>query len=133
MNKEDDMRLAHMALWTRDISAASDFWQRYFNAEVGPLYRSARRPGFTSCFVRVASDQFQIELMSAPWVDEKSADECMGWDHIAISLGDAKAVDALAERCRTDGILLSGPRLTGDGFYEAVIAAPDGTRIEITS
>jgi lactoylglutathione lyase len=127
------MRLAHMALWTRDITRSADFWQRYFNAEVGPLYRSARRPGFTSCFVRLPLDQLQIELMSAPWVDEKSADECLGWDHIAISLGKAEAVDTLAERCRTDGILLSGPRLTGDGFYEAVIVAPDGTRVEITS
>ncbi|MFM0502945.1 VOC family protein [Paraburkholderia caffeinilytica] len=127
------MRLAHVALWTRDIIGAADFWQRYFNAEVGPLYRSARRPGFTSCFVRLALDQFQIELMSAPWVEEKSTDERLGWNHIAISLGDVNAVDVLAERCRTDGILLSAPRLTGDGYYEAVIVAPDGTRVEVTS
>ncbi|MGA7782682.1 MAG: VOC family protein [Paraburkholderia sp.] len=130
---ENNMRLAHMAMWTRDIIGAADFWQRYFNAEVGPLYRSARRVGFTSCFIRLAADQLQIELMSAPWVEEKSADECLGWDHIAISPGSADAVDALAKRCGTDGILLSAPRLTGDGFYEAVIVAPDGTRVEITS
>lgn len=127
------MQLAHVALWTRDIVAAADFWQRYFNANVGPLYHSARRPGFTSCFVKLASGGAQIELMSAHWVEDKPADECIGWDHIALSLGSAHAVDTLAERCQGDGILLSAPRLTGDGFYEAVIMAPDGTRIEITS
>ncbi|MEZ2219902.1 hypothetical protein [Rhizobium sp. RCC_161_2] len=41
--------------------------------------------------------------------------------------------DALAERCKADGCLKSGLRLTGDGFYEAVIAMPDGTPIEITT
>ena len=29
--------------------------------------------------------------------------------------------------------LVSGPRCTGDGFYEAVLAMPDGTKIEITA
>lgn len=127
------MRLAHVALWTRDITSAAQFWLQYFDAEIGPLYHSARRPGFTSCFVRLPSDSLQIELMTGPWVVEKAADECFGWDHIAVSLGNAEAVDALAQRCATNGILLSGPRWTGDGFYEAVMVAPDGTRVEITS
>ncbi|WP_321813185.1 MULTISPECIES: VOC family protein [unclassified Paraburkholderia] len=127
------MKVAHVALWTRDIAAAAHFWKHYFNAEVGPLYRSARRPGFTSCFVRLTSDSAQIELMTAPWVADKTADEAMGWDHIAISLGSPVAVETLAARCAIDGLLLSKPRTTGDGFYEAVIGAPDGTRVEITS
>jgi len=130
---EESMRLAHVALWTRDITTAAEFWRKYFNAEVGPLYHSARRPGFTSCFIRLTPDSLQIELMTGPWVAARAADECLGWDHIAVSLGDADAVDAFAERCAANGILLSGPRRTGDGFYEAVIVAPDGTRVEITS
>jgi lactoylglutathione lyase len=32
---------------------------------------------------------------------------------------------------QANGTLLSAPRLTGDGFYEAVIADPDGNRIEL--
>ncbi|HEE0241674.1 TPA: glyoxalase/bleomycin resistance/extradiol dioxygenase family protein, partial [Serratia marcescens] len=32
-----------------------------------------------------------------------------------------------------EGILLSAPRWTGDGFYEAVIRDPDGNAIEITA
>ncbi len=30
------------------------------------------------------------------------------------------------------GILLSPARMTGDGFYEAVISDPDGNPVEIT-
>lgn len=45
-------------------------------------------------------------------------DERIGWDHIAISLGDRAAVDALAARCKADGGLKSAP---GNGFYETVL------------
>jgi lactoylglutathione lyase len=127
------MRVSHVALWTRDIAAAAHFWKHYFDAEIGSLYQSARRPGFASLFVRLPSDSVRIELMTAPWVAGKETDECIGWDHIAISLGSHEAVATLAARCDFDGLLLSKPRTTGDGFYEAVIGAPDGTRVEITT
>ncbi|HCS4295824.1 TPA: glyoxalase/bleomycin resistance/extradiol dioxygenase family protein, partial [Enterobacter hormaechei] len=38
-------------------------------------------------------------------------------------------VDSMA--AQASGSLLSAPRMTGDGFYEAVIADPDGNRIEL--
>ena len=40
-------------------------------------------------------------------------------------------MDSMAERAQANGTLLSAPRMTGDGFYEAVIADPDGNRIEL--
>lgn len=126
------MRLAHVALWTRDLDAAAAFWSDYFDAEVGDLYESRNRPGFRSRFVKL-SDGGAIELMAGPWIETASPAERAGWDHVAISLGSEAAVDGLAARCRAEGCLVSGPRRTGDGFYEAVIAAPDGIRVEITS
>jgi lactoylglutathione lyase len=51
---------------------------------------------------------------------------------VAVSLGCIAAVDALAERCAAGGCLVSPPRRTGDGFYEAIVAMPDGTPVEIT-
>lgn len=127
------MRLAHVALWTKDLDAAAEFFRRYFEASVGEPYRSARRVGFISRFVTLPGAGDRIELMTGPWIAERDAEERVGWDHIAISLGAAKAVDELASRCAADGFLVSPPRTTGDGFYEAVIRLPDGTRIEITS
>ncbi|WP_026793041.1 VOC family protein [Pleomorphomonas oryzae] len=127
------MRLAHVALWTHDLDAAAAFWTRAFDAEVGEVYESRNRPGFRSRFVRLKDGGGAIELMAGPWVETAAPAERVGWDHVAVSLGSEAAVDALADRCRAEGCLLSGPRRTGDGYYEAVIAAPDGTRIEITS
>lgn len=127
------MKLAHVALWTRDLDLSADFWRNYFGAVVGAPYHSTRRPGFTSRFVSLPDAAANIELMCAPWIMDAATEERIGWDHIAISLGSASAVDALAARCEQDGILLSSPRKTGDGYYEAVIASPDGAAIEITS
>jgi len=68
--------------------------------------------------------------MQGPWVTPHPG-EAAGWAHIAFSVGSAAAVDRLAQRFDTDGLLVSAPRTTGDGYYEAVIRAPDGTLIEI--
>ncbi|MFV3126950.1 VOC family protein [Niveispirillum sp. KHB5.9] len=126
------MPIAHIALWTRDLEAAAHFWRLHFDADVGEPYHSNRRPGFVSRFARLPCGG-QIELMTAPWLEERRLHtDMVGWDHIAICVGDREAVDRLAARCRTDGLLLSGPRVTGDGFYEAVVATPDGTCVEIT-
>ncbi|WP_321791800.1 VOC family protein [Caballeronia sp. J97] len=126
------MTISHVALWTKDLSASASFWNHYFSAEVGETYHSKRRPGFISCFITLPGCETKIELMTGPWLSPAQEPEHFGWDHVAISLGSRAAVDELAARCEKDRRLLSGPRPTGDGFYEAVIAAPDGTRIEIT-
>ncbi|HAS1377960.1 TPA: glyoxalase/bleomycin resistance/extradiol dioxygenase family protein, partial [Enterobacter hormaechei] len=53
------------------------------------------------------------------------------WAHIAINVGSKAQVDSMAAQAQASGSLLSAPRMTGDGFYEAVIADPDGNRIEL--
>lgn len=126
------MPLAHAALWTRDLDSAADFWRRHFGAQVGARYESRRRAGFASRFVTLPDGGARIELMQGPWVGSAPAGEALGWDHVAVSLGSAAAVDTLAARCAAEGCLVAPPRRTGDGFYEAVLAMPDGTRIEIT-
>ncbi len=126
------MRFAHVALWTRDLDAAAAFWRDYFGAEVGAAYHSQRRPGFVSRFVTLPGPGAHIELMTGPWVGAESAPERVGWAHVAVSLGGIAAVDALTELCAAGGCLVSPPRRTGDGFYVAVVAMPDGTAVEIT-
>lgn len=126
------MHIAHTALWTRNLDAAAAFWRDYFDAEVGAPYHSKRCSGFVSRFVTLPEGGAKIELMMAPWVESSPLAAHVGWDHIAISLGDAAAVDRIAARCQADGLLLSAPRTTGDGFYEAVVSMPDGTPIEVT-
>lgn len=43
-------------------------------------------------------------------------------------------VDALTAELKAAGYeVLSGPRLTGDGYYESCIVAIEGNQIEITA
>ena len=138
----DAPRIAHVALWTRDVERLERlraFYERHFGARAGALYRSARQPGFASYFLSFASGA-QLELMTlperAPTPTEPPDVEAprRGYAHLALALGSAEAVDALTARLRDDGIrVLSPPRWTGDGYYESVIADPDGNVVELTA
>lgn len=127
------MRLAHVAVWVPVLDAAAEFWRDYFQASIGPPYASARRPGFTSRFVTLPGDSGSIELMSAPWIEQELPKDRLGWAHVAISVGSAAAVDSLAQKFNAAGLLVEAPRVTGDGFYEAVVCMPTGILIELTS
>lgn len=127
------MKIAHVALWTSDLDSAAEFWERYFGAVVGAAYCSQRRPGFVSKFVVLPGDGATIELMTSPWLEALNTNDQIGWNHIAVSLGEKEAVDRLVALCEADGRLVSAVRTTGDGYYEAVVAMPDGTRVEVTA
>jgi lactoylglutathione lyase len=76
----------------------------------------------------------RIELMHSPRVSGGStAEERLGYAHLAMALGSEAAVDALTARLRADGYaVIDGPRRTGDGYYESAVLDPDGNRIELT-
>lgn len=47
-------------------------------------------------------------------------------------LGEKKAVDHITAQIMSDGyILISQPRVTGDGYYESIVLDPDGNKVEI--
>ena len=55
-----------------------------------------------------------------------------GYAHIAFSVGSKEKVDELTEKLKNDGYsITSGPRTTGDGYYESSIIAIEGNQIEI--
>lgn len=125
------MNIAHVALWTRNLDAQVAFWQTVFGGRSNERYLSKNRPGFASHFITLA-DGPTVELMTVPDLpDAPSHPEFIGWAHIALNVGSQAEVDRMAEQARLSGTLLSAPRMTGDGFYEAVIADPDGNRIEL--
>lgn len=125
------MKIAHMALWTTELEAQARFWTGFFGGTLNENYISKNNPGFESYFVRIGDD-IAIELMTKPALRALRPDnQTTGWVHLAIAVGSAKKVDALAKKARALGILVSPPRTTGDGYYEAVIKDPDGNFIEI--
>ncbi len=127
------MRIDHVALWTRDLEPMRAFYMEYFGAASGPRYASATRAGFESYFLAF-HDGGRLELMTIPELADRTPGSYVGWAHLALSVGSREAVDALADRMAAEGIrIVSAPRVTGDGYYEAVARDPDGNLVEITA
>jgi lactoylglutathione lyase len=71
--------------------------------------------------------------MTKPDVDVEVPIQRLGFIHISISVGSNANVDALTLRLQNDGYeVMSGPRTTGDGYYESSILGPENMQIEIT-
>lgn len=126
------MTIEHVALYVRDLEAARDFFLRYLDASSNQLYHNPKT-GFSSYFLSFDGGA-RLELMSKPDVEDQSlALARMGYIHVAFSLGSAEKVDELTARLQADGYpVVSGPRTTGDGYYESCIVAIEGNQIELT-
>jgi lactoylglutathione lyase len=128
------VRIEHVAVWTNDLERLRAFYERYFGARAGTQYRSATRPGFTSYFLTFPGGAGRLELMAAPGLAAGSALPAVGYAHVALRVGSRADVAALTERMRVDGVrVLSAPRETGDGYFESVVADPDGNVVELTA
>jgi len=127
------MHIDHLAVWTHDLERLRTFYERHFGARSGARYASASRPGFVSYFLSFPSGGARLELMTLPTLGPTLPAPTAGYAHIALSVGSPAAVDALTERLRAAAVpVISEPRRTGDGYYEAVVEDPDGNAIEIT-
>jgi lactoylglutathione lyase len=127
--------LHHVALWASDLDAVCRFYSEYFGAEIGPQYENQAK-GFASRFLRFATGA-QLEIMKTTTVSPVAVQhgaERMGLTHIAISVGSEEAVNNLTSLLRQAGVtVVSGPRRTGDGYYESVVLDPEGNRVEIAA
>jgi lactoylglutathione lyase len=125
------MRIEHIAIWVNELDAMRGFYETYFQARCGQLYRNPKT-GFMSCFLSLG-DGARVELMKRDikTVRDKGA-QTVGYAHLAVSVGGREAVDALHLRMEADGVpILFGPRVTGDGYYECVCCDPEGNRVEV--
>ncbi len=126
------MRIEHAALYVRDLEAARDFFVRYLDGQSNDGYHN-RTTGFRSYFIHFDGGA-RLEIMTRPELaDPEKQPVRTGYAHVAFSAGSREKVDALTDRLRQDGYaVLSGPRITGDGYYESCVAGPEGSLIEIT-
>ena len=126
------MIIDHIAMYVNELEAVRDFFLKYFNGRSNEGYRNDTT-GFRSYFLSF-EDGTRLELMNRPEIEDgiKSIYRT-GYAHIAFSVGSREEVDRLTKRLSDDGYkLLSGPRTTGDGYYESCIVGIEGNLIEIT-
>lgn len=126
------MIIDHTALYVNELKKARDFFVTYFGATAGEGYHNIRTD-FRSCFLTFESGS-RLEIMTRPdLTDSGDSLNRFGYAHIAFSVGSKEAVDALTRRLKEDGYpVISGPRTTGDGYYESCILGFEGNIIEVT-
>lgn len=126
------MKIEHVAMYVEDIERAREFFVRYLGGSANEMYHN-KKNGFSSYFISF-EDGARLELMTRPDMKDMEKDiNRTGYIHLAFSVGSKEKVDGLTEFLRNDGYeVLSGPRTTGDGYYESCILGIEGNQIEIT-
>ena len=126
------MKIEHAAMYVNDLEGVRDFFVRYFDAVSNEGYYNIKT-GFRSYFLSF-SDGARLEIMNRPNMSDGDKDVMhTGYIHLAFSTGSREKVDKLTKKLKDDGYeILSGPRTTGDGYYESCVLGPEGNQIEIT-
>ncbi len=126
------MRIEHAAMYVKDLEKAKEFFIKYFGAVPNEGYHN-KNTDFRSYFLSF-DEGARLEVMTRPSMDdaEKTAART-GLIHLAFGVGSEEKVDELTARLKADGYeVLSGPRTTGDGYYESCVVGIEGNLIEIT-
>ncbi len=126
------MKIEHIAMYVNNLEAVKDFFIKYFNAVANDGYHNSAT-GFRSYFLSF-EDGARVEIMNKPGTSDRAKElSRTGYIHIAFSVGSKEKVDELTRRLEADGYkVVSGPRVTGDGYYESCIIGIEGNQVEIT-
>ena len=126
------MKIEHIALYVNDLENAKQFFIKYFGAEANDGYHNLLTD-FRSYFITF-DDGARLEIMTKPKMEDQAKVLARtGFAHIAFSVGSKERVDSLTAELKADGYeVISGPRTTGDGYYESCVVAVEGNQVEIT-
>ena len=126
------MRIEHAAMYVKDLEKAKEFFIKYFGAVPNEGYHN-KNTDFRSYFLSF-DEGARLEIMTRPSMDDAEKTSARtGLIHLAFGVGSEEKVDELTARLKADGYeVLSGPRTTGDGYYESCVAGIEGNQIEIT-
>ena len=126
------MKIEHIAMYVQDLEKTKEFFVKYFAAKSNAMYHNPNTD-FKSYFLSF-DDGARLEIMQKPGVEAQTENQMRtGFIHMAISVGSKEQVDKLTETLKQDGYMVtSGPRTTGDGYYESCVVAVEGNLLEIT-
>ena len=130
------MILEHAAIWTDHLEILKDFYITYLGGKSGVKYVNPSK-NYESYFISFGNGA-RLELMSKPNIPDNLNDtvsfQHKGIIHLAFEAASRQEVDEKARLFLANGfLLLDGPRVTGDGYYEFVTLDPDKNRIEVTT
>ena len=153
------MRIDHIALFCKDLERMRQFFLDHFEAVSNEQYHNPRT-GLRTYILTFPEDGARLELMKQreqsqaclnyaesrqkstegqlmqrpDTIDADPSKPHIGFIHVSFAVGSKEAVDAKTDELRDAGYqVTSGPRTTGDGYYESCVLGPEGIQIEITT
>lgn len=132
------MKIDHIAIYVENLEATKEFFIKYFNATANNLYHNPKtlyhnpKTELSTYFLSF-EDNTRLEIMSRPNMIKTEFNLYrQGFIHLSFSLGNKEKVNELTARLKNDGYkILSGPRTTGDGYYESYVLGPENNILEL--
>ena len=127
------MKIDHIALYCLDLEGMRNFFMEHFSCYSNEMYHNPS-PGLRTYILSFPTGDTRLEIMSRPEVTKENREQYRaGFIHMSIAVGSKDAVDGKTRELTAAGYeCISGPRTTGDGYYESCIVGPEGILIEIT-
>lgn len=127
------MKIDHIAIYVENLETTKEFFIKYFNAIANNLYYNPKT-GLSTYFLSF-EDNTRLEIMSRPNMIKTEFNLYrQGFIHLSFSLGNKEKVNELTARLKNDGYkILSGPRTTGDGYYESCVLGPENNILELVA
>lgn len=130
------MIIEHLAIWANNLEVLKEYYVKFFEAQPNKKYRNSKKD-FESYFLSFKSGA-RLEIMHRPDIPDNINDtvntQYKGIIHLAFGVNSRLEVDKKAEELKEAGYqILSGPRVTGDGYYEFETLDPENNRIEVTT
>lgn len=128
--------IEHIAIWTNRLEELKDYYITYFDGISNEKYHNKTNQ-FQSYFISFSFGA-RLELMTMPNLPKNKNDtithQHLGLIHLAFNTNTKQEVDEKAKILSDAGYkILSGPRITGDGYYEFETLDPDNNRLEVTT
>jgi lactoylglutathione lyase len=128
------MKIEHICLNVHDIEKEKEFYCGFFEMIPNAKY-SNPKTGWSNYFLSSAEGGARLELLShaeMPIVAIDRKATCIV--HLCLALGSREKVDKMTAKLEDAGyVILSHPRVTGDGYYESSFLDPEGNMIELTA
>jgi len=131
--EQTSMRIDHIALYCIDLEEMRHFFVKHFGCTSNARYENPKT-GLHTYILTFPDGGARLEIMARPEMTEPLTEVFRaGFIHFSIALGSKEAVNTKTEELKSAGYeCMSGPRTTGDGYYESCMAGPEGILIEIT-
>ena len=128
-----NIKIDHIALYCLDLETMKTFFIKHFGCQPNDMYYNPRT-GLRTYILIFPEGGTRLEIMPHPMVNEISAGLYKaGYIHLSIAVGSREGVvEETGELTAAGYECFSGPRVTGDGYFESCIVGQEGIILEIT-